>query len=589
MADSICAAEGKSEGDLNRPDSRANRVLLNLQAEDGHQNPSRSLSPDVAYVNRKASSSQDLHLSAKGPRCSHDLHTGPTIEYKSGLDTFVFPTPSPRLPSPSPRHSPRLPPRSVTPQLQAASDRLREPQRIGMAIGSPSQAAPTWGRSQTADCISTRIQQRPPPHADSKEPEKQPPRKITKKQQRASKTSSWRLFSNLFKKSTKPELAQSNRVSKHPVYKENLQAPPNQSTDPPNVKFQTPTATLPHSATLPVMPSGPSRPSHIRTLSDSKAPPRCESRSSVRTSFTRMLRSPCERTTPSLSPWRGSLFRSESPQPDISTSATIVRTPRLELDLPKPELDRYSVMFFHLLAPTASNEYRPTLLERRLSRMPTASKDTSPVDIAQHETNCSPSGQQSQAKVQPRRPLSIRVGPRRNTSSVLGVATQRPQSIMRSHTAPMYETCQQPASSPESHAESASHSDASVPATPTTLNNCIDDATIPLKQEHEPTWTKLISQPVIMDSTDSTHGGVNPLIDLERQMVQVSVARQVSISHARSRIRRTVSTQRPEMVSLAMAKNRKSEVAILDSVEYLHDAAEEEMPDGTLIKEFSTL
>lgn len=588
MDDSNALSGRESRGDAYEQDGPANNKPVSLKVDANHSkansNKSRPRSPFVENENRRTSS-QDLHLTAKGPRCSHDLHTGRTIEYKSGLDTFVFPTPSPRLPTSSPRHSPGLPSRSATPQpLQP--DRPRESPRIGMAIGSPSNAPPSWGRSQTADCISTRIQQRPPPNAPKNPPEKHEHRKTIKKLQREKKTSSWKLFSNLFKKSAKPA-----PVPKDPVYREKVDKAPVQPKSQPHFEPERLTAIPPLSAALPATRPVSSRQSHVRTLSDSQAPPRCESRSSVRTSFTRMLRSPCERTTPSSSPWRGTFFRGEQNQPSTPllhpNSAIISRTPRLELDLPEPEFQRYSVMFSHLLSPVPSNGSKPSLLERRLSRMPVVTSGIPTNNTGEAQSESSPSSQNSQTSAQPRRSMSIKVDRRRNTSAAPVTAVHRPHPIMRSQTAPMYESFQLLASSPESHAESASHSDTSLPTTPTTLNTGIETGTMPLEQDKEPRWGTLASQPVIVYPSDVMNSSVDHSMDLERQMVQVSVARQVSINHARSRVRRTVSMKRPNMVDLTKEKNRKSEVGILDSVDDLRDMGEDDMPDVELIKEFA--
>lgn len=144
------------------------------------------------------------------------------------------------------------------------------------------------------------------------------------------------------------------------------------------------------------------------------------------------------------------------------------------------------------------------------------------------------------------------------------------------------------ASSPESRTGSASHSEASL-ATPTTHTTCTDVGSVHrVTDEKEPNWSMLASQPVIVSSPDVTQSRLDHhSVDLERQMVQVSVARQVSINRARSRVRRTVSTKQPKMVDLVTARNRKSEVGILDSVDMLGDAGDEEMPGNGLIREFS--
>ena len=97
------------------------------------------------------------------PKCGEDLQkVGQTIEYTAGLDTFRFPTPSPRMP---PRSAtlqngtrfPGMPPRSATYQQSSSPLIYQESPHIGRAIGSPSNAPPSWGRSYTSDHISNRM------------------------------------------------------------------------------------------------------------------------------------------------------------------------------------------------------------------------------------------------------------------------------------------------------------------------------------------------------------------------------------------------------------------------------------------------
>lgn len=175
-------------------------------------------------------------------------------------------------------------------------------------------------------------------------------------------------------------------------------------------------------------------------------------------------------------------------------------------------------------------------------------------------------------------PLSVEVDQRRNTSAAPVPVVYRPQGIVRSRTAPVVESSFSLADSPGFHTASSSHSEASLPPTPTFLNadNDIMHNQRDLKDKTL-AWNMLTTQPIIISSPDVS----NPhSVDLERQMVQVSIARQVSISRARSRIRRTVSTKQPQMVDHVIAKNRKSEAGILDSVDFTMDPGEEDMPDA---------
>ncbi|KAK0287057.1 hypothetical protein LTR35_004527 [Friedmanniomyces endolithicus] len=93
---------------------------------------------------------------------SHLSVIGETIEIKAGGDTFSFPTPSPRLPLSTTQQA-KGPSTTALQQASSSASQSEEPLRlpptpgIGRAIGSPSQAPPTWGRSYTADEMNGRV------------------------------------------------------------------------------------------------------------------------------------------------------------------------------------------------------------------------------------------------------------------------------------------------------------------------------------------------------------------------------------------------------------------------------------------------
>ena len=127
-----------------------------------------------------------------------DLHAiGETIAIQSGGDTFNFPTPSPRLPPPS---------RDRSSTFQGTASPLAQPQSpppIGVALGSPTQAPPAWGRSYTADEINARMGRAVAPKARQQAiiPEEQlaEPEALPSFPELRKKESRWKTLGGLFR------------------------------------------------------------------------------------------------------------------------------------------------------------------------------------------------------------------------------------------------------------------------------------------------------------------------------------------------------------------------------------------------------
>ncbi|KAK4493775.1 hypothetical protein PRZ48_014960 [Zasmidium cellare] len=553
----------------------------------------------------------------KEPTCSEDLYlVGQTLEYKDGLDTFRFPTPSPRLPPP---------PRSATfhhspsPLLKQHDSPLStyESPRIGVAIGSPSNAPPSWGRSFTADHISTRM-----PHPPSRTPPRPPGEDLRASQspQQRKKKSSWKTIGTIFRWTSKPAQAQ------RPASRGNANLEDSTIT-PCSPIIRT---LAPSEAPSPVLPSpkpvanAQHRRMHSGSPSLHQGEMRPESRNGAdRTSFmpalkARISRVPYTRgsTTPSprLKTHRyqdsEDIFslkeqdRHDSPISPINTgleALSIPRTPRLDVTFERPEFERYSIMFEKLL----SNDSKPSLLERRQSRLQrrrsgkrSATCEESAEDLSV-STHIPLLPQRALTSPHLSRSLSIRVEGKNvevqgMTAEGPSTAIHRPRPLLRSNTAPPGAVSPVTAafrerkttleSSPESPG-SAFFSEASIP-TPTTITTCTDRESIQKELEQsEPSWDMITSIPVKIGSppkpaAESSKGKgrapepyprVKSPEDLERQIVQVSVARQVSVSRARSRVQKAVATSsfkqplRPRVVELS--KNRKSTVGILESAD----------------------
>lgn len=526
-----------------------------------------------------------LKEATRDPTRSDDLHRAvQTVEITDGLDTFRFPTPSPRMP-----------PRSATFQHSPSPLQYDSPP-IGVAIGSPSNAPPNWGRSFTSDFISNRIHQ-PPSRAPPPPPEQiyDSPSKTELRR----KKSGWKAFGHLFRKSSK-------RVPQEEFYKCKPGAEYRELDDPAIAGSAQILTLAPSEAPSPVLqsprPNTAMRARHSRTSSLGRGGSRLNTPD--RASFmphirAKMMRVPTMRNSTTPSP-RSNTHRASadtykpimenchplgSPGSIAIESIPIPRTPRLELEFPKPEFDRYSVMFEKLL----TIDSKPSLLERRQSRL---QKRKSMKQVEDGENSWGPeadapivpltAAQRSMPSPHISRTMSILIEGQRPKSSKgesSSTAMHRPRPIQRSKTAPagamsplsaafMRARQDTMESSPETHHSDFS-SDNSLPATPTTITTCTDTESIKRSMDqNEPAWDMITSKPVKVVSPVEERPEPYPRVmspaDLERQMVQVSVARQVSVNRARSRVSRAVSSKqplRPRVVELS--KNRKSTVGVL--------------------------
>jgi hypothetical protein len=201
-----------------------------------------------------------------------------------------------------------------------------------------------------------------------------------------------------------------------------------------------------------------------------------------------------------------------------------------------------------------------------------------------------------------RKRLSIKIGKKdRNAGAVVptvdepATALHRPRPIGRSKTAPpgsqspvaqnFLKTSKQPAmSSLTPTSQTFSVSENSLPPTPTTTNTAMSDidsvaiiqtSTKNLRRkpsQTEPSWEMLTSKAMSPEPKDSrrerdAYSRVKSPEELEKQIVQVSVARQVSVSKARKTVQAAISTKqplRPRVVELGRDRERKSTVVLIE-------------------------
>ncbi|CAK3821853.1 Hypothetical predicted protein [Lecanosticta acicola] len=527
-------------------------------------------------------------MAAKEPTSLQELERiGRTLEYTDGLDTFRFPTPEPRVPSPPPTtpHSATFPP------VPPSSSPLNYPSpKIGVAIGSPSQAPPSWGRSLTINNISDRTDPLPPSRAPPRPPQPQRSHTVACGLEQPKKKSGWKVFGSLFRRS-------SSRRGTHCIpAPEHAQTPPSACTPPIR-------ALASSEATSPELPSprpvssmrGHSRKASAGTghmwsaqsTPTDRTSPMPKLKSKMRCSLT-----PSPRTTPTRA--STDMFKTPPERHDsaveshnANVAGATLGMPRLDLDIPKSEFERYSVMFEKLL----SNDSRPSLLERRQSRLHrrisglerSNGGDVPPPDPSQLST---PSTHLT-------RSLSIQTGSKQtlggNGSEATVTSLQRPGPIQRSMTAPpgaispltsafsrgRKDTVETFPSSMDSVDANTIYSENSLPPTPTTMTTCTDTESIgrALGQQ-ESAWDMMTSKPDTIpsppehvdESAPEPYPRVKSAEDLERQIVQVSVARQVSVRRAKMRVHKAVATKqplRPRLVELV--GNRKSTAGVLES------------------------
>lgn len=537
---------------------------------------------------QKRSLSRERPKTADGRKTSSQTRTarsvpdlpvpGQTIDFKAGDDVFSFPTPTP---------SPRLPPpKSATFAATPSPLSERESPHIGVALGSPLQAAmPSWGRSFTADHISKRMPRQPPPARVEEAIPQQSPSDVPTPQLRRKK-SAWKSFGSLFgRRSARPP-------AEEPFYK--LRLPEENGS-----AGSGPVTPSPRASPVPGQASASVSVHHRRTPSMTRGMARFEARAEADyASFThrgqaRKMRSPSMIQREGFSPMFRALEdttlqdvkegRNDSPlsMDENAESAPSPRTPRLDLEIPNPEFERYSVMFEKLL-----EEPKPSLLERRQSKLKRnkslRTQDAISTLSVKEEANGVP--QRSATSPGLMKSLSIRIGKKVRspaaTPEEVATAIHRPRPVERSKTAPPQANpkVSQSWTKPEIVVDGGlqPYADSSLPPTPMTFATISDNGTVAIIEtvQHrpiapEPSWQMMTSyapRTPVEEGRSSPYRRVKSAEDLERQIVQVSVARQVSVSKAQRQVQQAQESKqplRPRVVELS--KNRKSTVVLIES------------------------
>ncbi|KAM3421840.1 hypothetical protein BST61_g2217 [Cercospora zeina] len=613
-SDEVCASE-RSTMDRPQPASAERKRLQRTR-------------PPMYMSARTANDSSPLPKSSKGLG-----QQAKTMEYAAGPDIFPFPTPSHRVPphssTTSRRHhaSTTLPPASPAYQMQPMQSPAETP-HVGVALGSPSAAPLDCARSHNQDTIATRWTAGLPP-SQSLPPVSHSERTDTViSAPKQKKLSSWKTFSNLFRgKAVTEPLRRSKPSPPASVEPADLDPPVAQR----EADFGPPTGSLtPLSCFFAPSPGLPKRRGSL-DQAQSRAPSRHEQlldaghrTSAVPRAFALRAKGATPVASPTMKPqgvWRASQDAFERPEqcddlPIYSNEdydELTQSSPRLDLDLPGVEFPRFSIMFENQL----SSSSRPSLLERRQSKLQrsrsqkrTENSKVPEVDFNRREA--------PRSMISPsfKRPLSIivREAPAVKVEPATATALQRPPPPMRAVTAPVgtmspiadaFMPSRQDtrlSSSPESQA-SAFYSENSIPTTPTTVTTCTDTESarrmlVDAEPFLKPPVVRSFSHPAHMNidcalteddedtmtfRTDELYPRLKSPEDLERQIVQVSVARQVSVSLARTRVMKAMEgTARPAAVPLRpriieFSKNRKSAAGVLDDASA--DCGEE-MPEN---------
>jgi hypothetical protein len=274
-------------------------------------------------------------------------------------------------------------------------------------------------------------------------------------------------------------------------------------------------------------------------------------------------------------------------------------TPRLDLDIPNPGFERYSIMFEKVL-----DDQKPSLLERRQSKL---KRKNSPKGLGPVATITPPPNPTDQSRGAPQRSatspglrqrLSIRISRKDKAPTTAPpaapqtTALHRPRPIQRSKTAPP--GAQSPVAQAFINATKSvasqgltptsitfSVSENSLPPTPNTTHTAISDIAIinpnptlirKSLDQAEPSWDMMTSSAVAPflspSSGNQRHPRVKSPEELEKQIVQVSVARQVSVTKARRQVQHAIASKqplRPRVVELGRDRERKSTVVVLET------------------------
>lgn len=297
---------------------------------------------------------------------------------------------------------------------------------------------------------------------------------------------------------------------------------------------------------------------------------------------------------------------------DSPLSVTEAGPLRLDLDIPDHHMERYSVMFEKFLG---DSNRRPSIIERRQSKLQKkrSLKRLDEINSRTHiEMPSVPQRSATSPHLSKMPSLSIKTGKKVRSPKVSPLAAEppvtalhRPRPPKRSNTTPakaaspvkqqnfskprMVMVTGPPADGTAEHPPQprglSLYSENSLPPTPTSDRPSTEDRSLPAPPaivkhaaDDSGTWDMLTANPntaaiparqaSLQRRDPDPYRRVKSPEDLEGRIVQVSVARQVSVSKARTQVRQAeVSKQplRPRVVELS--KNRKSTVVLIEGGE----------------------
>ncbi|KAI6872532.1 hypothetical protein KC338_g494 [Hortaea werneckii] len=478
---------------------------------------------------------------------------------------------------PTPTQLP-LPPKSATFYRSHSPLHGSDTESIGIMLGSPRQPPIYSARTQSEEVLVKReTQRRPQPNRAVTTAATGPPpsslgQMLTPPQtpEARKKKQSWKALGGLFQ-----------RVQSKPK----VSTPPSDGSTSQRSGMPAPSPSYTQNPS-----STPRTPIFSRNMARIEARREAERSSSSVATNHRFHASPHPPRNQSLQPKQHdqSLPGTASP-----VHAAVSRTPKLDLEIPNAEMERYSVMFEKLLDP------RQSILERRQSkaRMQEPNFDKSLPKRPQASVDGMPQRSITSPHLRNNFPLKIKVAENQDTEvEEPATAVYQPHSLQRSMTSPpnTMSPVMKKSSRPKPPTLSSTESDRSpntplsdensLPPTPMTVTTVTDDDSFALTS-HEPLPSAKSRQKAEEAgrrydmgtiSTGTTYEKspardpyerVKSPEDLDRQVVQVSVARQVSVGRARRQVEQATNSAkqplRPRVVELG--KHRKSTMVLIES------------------------
>lgn len=528
------------------------------------------------------------------PRNGEELQkTVRTIEFTSGLDTFIFPTPSPRFP-----------PNSATfPPAGSTSDPIDSGHfsGIGLAIGSPSQIAfPPNLLDGYSDYKSASSPLSASPYGDTAHSDNFPlscqvatdhdqaPRK---------RLIRWKTIGNLFRKPSKAA-PENVRLTANPNLKRG-----NDSSGFARIRVDTRydfvnvrtsshriltyrrhqlSTKLPHSTPQP-------EPETTLQRRDSK---NFAEKDVISTGKVAPASSPVQE--PAYPVWKDIRTadvpeRHDSPI-DGPTPAIVPAMPKLDIELPSPHLPRFSIMFEAFIQ--SDKTPKQSLLERRHSRLATlrslevgenrSSFRGDELMLSPNSANLRRSLTMPQQRLTPM--LSIRssrdstILSGTNTNPTSSYAMNRPHPIRRANTAPPLSPILSESSrtmesftaiveSPRTPWSVSFCSDASSPQTPSAISASTGAGPLCRNIDaKEPVWEMLTS--VASDGGDFKSESPRFGHEGGRRIVHMSIARRISVSQMDAPAGISLPAKQPMKPRMVeMGRNRRSAAAVVEGAD----------------------